>query len=152
MSGFWISRVRNGPPIFVNMTEFWVCSEDAIMKVFWIFQDNKYAWIYLNKQSSKHTRILNVCNAVHSIRSLYKLLSSYRDRSVFRALPKIKMERFTKRKVPGCRHTTGYFSGLGRFQGSSKFLVKLPTISLQACKFTKNELFHTYFSRILASF
>ena len=41
------------------------------------------------------------------------------------------MERFTKRKIPGCRHATGYFSGLGRFQGSSKFLVKLPTISLQ---------------------
>ena len=31
-------------------------------------------------------------------------------------------------------------------------LVKLPAISLQACKFTKNELFHTYFSRILATF
>ena len=31
-------------------------------------------------------------------------------------------------------------------------LVKLPALSLQACKFTKNELFHTYFSRILASF
>ena len=31
-------------------------------------------------------------------------------------------------------------------------LVKLPAISLQACKFTKNELLHTYFSRILARF
>ena len=30
-------------------------------------------------------------------------------------------------------------------------IVKLPAISLQACKFTKNEL-HTYFSRILARF
>ena len=29
-------------------------------------------------------------------------------------------------------------------------LVKLPAISLQACKFTKNELLHIYFSRILA--
>ena len=29
-------------------------------------------------------------------------------------------------------------------------LVKLPAISLQASKFTKNELLHTYFSRILA--
>ena len=28
-------------------------------------------------------------------------------------------------------------------------LLKLPTISLQACKFTKNELLHTYVSRIL---
>ena len=31
-------------------------------------------------------------------------------------------------------------------------IVKLPAISLQAWKFTKNELLHTYFSRILAIF
>ena len=31
-------------------------------------------------------------------------------------------------------------------------LVKLPAISLQACKFSKTELLHTYFSRILARF
>ena len=30
--------------------------------------------------------------------------------------------------------------------------VKLPAISLQACKFTKNEFLHKYFSRILARF
>ena len=33
-----------------------------------------------------------------------------------------------------------------------QLIVKLPTISLQASKFTKNELLHTYFSRILARF
>ena len=31
-------------------------------------------------------------------------------------------------------------------------IAKLPAISLQAFKFTKNELLHTYFSRILARF
>ena len=31
-------------------------------------------------------------------------------------------------------------------------IVKLPAIILQACKFTKNELFPTHFSRILAIF
>ena len=31
-------------------------------------------------------------------------------------------------------------------------IVKLPAISLQACKFTENELIHTDFSRILARF
>ena len=31
-------------------------------------------------------------------------------------------------------------------------IVKLPTISLQASKFTKNGLLRTYFSRILATF
>ena len=31
-------------------------------------------------------------------------------------------------------------------------IVKLQAISLKACRFTKNELLHTYFSRILARF
>ena len=31
-------------------------------------------------------------------------------------------------------------------------IVKLPAISLEASKFTKNELLHTYFSRILDRF
>ena len=31
-------------------------------------------------------------------------------------------------------------------------IVKLPAINLEACKFTKNELLHNYFSRILARF
>ena len=35
-------------------------------------------------QSSEYARILNVSDAVHSIRSLHKLLSSYCDRDVFR--------------------------------------------------------------------
>ena len=46
----------------------------------------EYAGIYLKKQSTEYARILNVFDVVHSIRSLYKLLSSYRDRNVFRAL------------------------------------------------------------------
>ena len=49
--------------------------------------------------------------------------------------------------------------GWGMFKMLSKntregvdLIVKLLSLSLQACKFTKNELLHTYFSRILASF
>ena len=42
----------------------------------------EYASIYLKKQSAEYARILNVFDAVHSIRSLYKLLSSYQDRRV----------------------------------------------------------------------
>ena len=37
----------------------------------------EYAGIYLKKQSSECARILNVSDAVHNIRSLYELLSSY---------------------------------------------------------------------------
>ena len=37
----------------------------------------EYACIYLNKQSSECDKVLIVSDPVHSIRSLYKLLSSY---------------------------------------------------------------------------
>ena len=44
----------------------------------------EYASIYLKKQSVEYARIiLNVSDAVHSIRSLYKLLNSYRDRDLW---------------------------------------------------------------------
>ena len=49
----------------------------------------EYTGIYLKKQSSECDKILNVFDALHSIMSLYKLLSSYRERDVFRALPNI---------------------------------------------------------------
>ena len=49
----------------------------------------EYAGIYLKKQSVEYAGILNVSDPVHSIRSLHKLLSSYRDRDVFRILSKI---------------------------------------------------------------
>ena len=41
---------------------------------------------YLNKQSSKRARILNASDAVHIIRSLFKVLSNFQDKSVFRTL------------------------------------------------------------------
>ena len=45
-----------------------------------VTRGTKYAWIYLNKQSSEYAKILNVSDAVHSMRSLYNLLSSHRDK------------------------------------------------------------------------
>ena len=40
----------------------------------------EYADVYLKKQSTEYAKIiLNVSDAVHSIRSLYNLLSRYRD-------------------------------------------------------------------------
>ena len=44
-----------------------------------------YTWKNNNnnkKQSVEYVRILNVSDVVHSIRPLYKLLSSYRDRRI----------------------------------------------------------------------
>ena len=49
----------------------------------------EYVWIYLNKLSSEYSGILNVSDVVHSIRSMYKVLSNYRDRGVFRTLSNI---------------------------------------------------------------
>ena len=54
----------------------------------------EYAGIYLKKkkkkkQSAEYAGILNVTDVVHSIRSLYELLSSYRDRDIFRTLTNI---------------------------------------------------------------
>ena len=56
----------------------------------------EYAGIYLKNQSAKYSRILNVSDAVHSVRSLYKLLSSYRDTDVFRTLSNIYDGAFSK--------------------------------------------------------
>ena len=49
----------------------------------------EYVGIYLKNQHSEYARTLNVSDSVHSIRSLYKLLSSYRDTDVFRTLSNI---------------------------------------------------------------
>ena len=48
-----------------------------------------YACMYLDKQRSEYARILNVSDAVLSVKSQYKLLSRYRDRDVFRTLSNI---------------------------------------------------------------
>ena len=43
----------------------------------------EYTDVYLKKQNAEYARIiLNVSDAVHSIRSLYNLLSSYQDRHI----------------------------------------------------------------------
>ena len=42
----------------------------------------EYAGIYLEKQIAEYARILHVSDTVHSIRSLYKLLSIYGDRHI----------------------------------------------------------------------
>ena len=43
----------------------------------------EYADVYLKKRSAEYARIiLNVSDAVHSIRSLYNLLSRCRDRNI----------------------------------------------------------------------
>ena len=45
---------------------------------------HEYVLICLNKQGSEFARVLNMPDIVHRLRSLYKLLSTYGDRVVFR--------------------------------------------------------------------
>ena len=52
----------------------------------------------VEKNIAEYARILGVSDAVHSIRSLYKLLSSYRDRNIFRTLSNAQKEAFRKRE------------------------------------------------------
>ena len=56
--------------------------------------------MYLNKQSSKYVRTFNVFNLEHSIKSLYKLLSSYSDKAYSELFRTFKMEPFAKRIMP----------------------------------------------------
>ena len=42
----------------------------------------EYSGIYLKKKEAEYARIPDISDAVHSIRSLYKLLRSNRDRRI----------------------------------------------------------------------
>ena len=103
-----LRRVLNKPEYFkkyLNMRGY------ALIKVNMF----EYAWKYQNKQNSEHARILNVSDAVYSMRSLYKILSSYRDRDYSEYCQTFKMKCFTQRIMPGSRHTIRNFSGQGSF-------------------------------------
>ena len=49
------------------------------------------------KNSAKYARILNASDAVHSIRSLHKLLSSYRDRRIQNTVKHLKWRVLQKK-------------------------------------------------------
>ena len=49
----------------------------------------EYIWIYGNRQSSEYSRVLNMYNTIHSVRSIHKLMSSSWEISAFWTLPKI---------------------------------------------------------------
>ena len=49
----------------------------------------KYVSIYLKNLSAEYARVLNMFDAVHSIGSLYKLLSSYQNKNLLRTLSNI---------------------------------------------------------------
>ena len=99
-----------------NMTRLWIfegytrCSICLNKPEYALIMLNilEYACIYLNKLSFEYVRILNVSDAVHSIRLLYKLPSSYRER-----------ERERERGV--FRKLSKNFAGQTRFHGTKAF-------------------------------
>ena len=88
----------------------------------WICLNNtKYDWICHHipeKNSAECARILNVSDAVHNIRWLYRLQCSYQDRDLFRTLTSIQDVAVCKKKMPECSCTTRIDSG----QGWGKFV------------------------------
>ena len=78
----------------------------------------EYDWIYQHisekNQSAEYTRTLNVFDAVHSIRSLYKVLSSYHRQRHTQNSRTFKMERFAKRMMSESKRATRNFLGQGR--------------------------------------
>ena len=58
----------------------------------------KYASIYLQKQSTEYARFQYMSDAVHRIRSLYKLFSSYQDRSIQNTVKHLRFSILQKKK------------------------------------------------------
>ena len=77
----------------------------------------EYSYMYLNKHSSGYAIILNATDAVYSIRSLSKLLSSYRDRSLLEHYQTLKMKLFANIIIKYFRN----ISRQGRFRGTTHF-------------------------------
>ena len=93
MAGFWtcLVNVSLGFKLAQNMGRLWKCEGYTGCWIYCLsmleyasITPNMiwYASIYLKKQSAGYVRILNVADEIHSIRSLCKLLSSYRDRRI----------------------------------------------------------------------
>ena len=98
-----------------NMARFWICkgymgcwiSLTKLDYALVMMDILEYVCIYQNKQSSEYAKILNVSDAVHSIRLLCKSLSIYRDKHIQNTVK-------NSRIVPECRCTFS-FGGQGKF-------------------------------------
>ena len=72
----------------------------------------EYACIYLNKQGSEYRRILNVSDAVDSIRSLCKLLRSYRERErIQNTVKHLRLSVLQKEESPSASAQPDIFQG-----------------------------------------
>ena len=89
----------------VNIAEFLICKSYRVLNMpqnggIWlnmvecVWIGREYAWIYNNRQDSEYANVLNTFHAIHSLRSLYKLMSTYGDMGVFRRM--LKMYDFGK--------------------------------------------------------
>ena len=80
----------------------------------------EYVCLYLHKQSCKYARILNVPNPVHSIRSLYKLLSSYWDKPIQNIVKHLSWS-VSQKRIMLSAGMQPEFSVHGKFSGAKTF-------------------------------
>ena len=89
-----------------------------------------YTCIHLKRQSAEYATIQNVSDAVHRIRSLYKLLSSYRNTRIQNIVKHLRWSvlQKKKKKIPQCRCATRNFSGkeVGEFCGTRALRYRFP--------------------------
>ena len=109
MARLWIRKGYTGWWICLNKPEY----ASIMLKML------EYASISLNTQGLEYARILNVSEAVHSIRLLFKMLSRQRNAIETETYSKhcqtFKMKRFANVIMPECMHANINFSGQGRF-------------------------------------
>ena len=80
---------------------------------------SEYTGIYLKKQSAEYVRILNVADAVHNIRVLYKLLWAVVETETYSEHRQtFKIERFAKIIMSECWCATRNFLGEGEGLGN----------------------------------
>ena len=75
MPGLRVLSLNNASVSVKCLNNAWIC---VCLNNAWIWL-NMSAYIWKKKQSAEYTRILNMSDAVHNIRSLYKLLITYRE-------------------------------------------------------------------------
>ena len=106
----------------------------------------KYAWIYLKKQSAEYARILNVSDAVHSIRSLYKLLSSYRDRRFQNTVKHFRLSVLQKKNNAWEQtHNKCFWGGFVELEHFDKYFVKKEQEKIGSTR--KGSTFLSFFSK-----
>ena len=144
------ARARNRARLWIceDYTGCWICLSKSEFTfnmyeyAFTMLDMLEYAWINLNEQSSEYARV--VSDAVHSIRPLYKWLSSYRDRLIQNTVNHLRWSVYKKKTMPEHRHATKKFSGQREVWWN--YGTSINILSKTQEKKTHREIFWSFFS------